>query len=100
LEAHAATQKHLSQLTGAGAFEGQHGMSFAMSSDMAADGVSSGIACIDTSEDIPAMTGRETGANARPVAIRITSSRRMVKLDFTVQFSQKLATTASSTAGQ
>ena len=66
-------------------------MSFAMSSDMAADGVSSGIACIDSSEDIPAMTGRETGANASPVAIRIASRRRMAKLRFTNLDSHKFA---------
>ena len=29
------------------------------------------------------MTGRETGANARPAIIRIASNRRMAKLGFT-----------------
>ena len=75
-------QKHLSQLTGAGAFAGQHGISSAISSDIAEDNISSAIVCSEMSEDAPAMTGREAGANARPVAIRIASSRRMVKLRF------------------
>ena len=100
LEAHAAMQQHLSQLTRAGAFAGQHGISSAISSDIAEDDISSAIVGIDMSEDVPAMTGRETGANARPVAIRIASSRRMVKLCFKDQNSQKLATTASSPAVQ
>jgi hypothetical protein len=74
---------HLSQPIGAGAFDGQHGMSPAISSVMADGDISSAIACIDASEDICAMTGRETGANARPATIRIASSRRMVKFRFT-----------------
>jgi hypothetical protein len=86
-------QKHLSQLTGAGAFSGQHGISSAISFDVAEDSAN---VCMDMPEDVPAVTGRETGANARPVAIRIASSRRMLKLRFKDQNSQKLATTASS----
>jgi len=78
-EVQAAMKTHLSQSTGAGAFDGQQGMSFAIStgSDM------SGIVCIDISGNISAMTGRETGANARPAIKRIASSRRMAKLRFT-----------------
>jgi hypothetical protein len=30
------------------------------------------------------MTGRETGANARPAITRIASSRRIAKLRFTI----------------
>ena len=54
-------------------------MSFAIScaSDM------SGIVCIDISDDISAMTGRDAGANARPAIKRIASSRRMAKYVFT-----------------
>jgi len=83
-------QKHLSQLRGAGAFDGQHGASFAISSVVTDDDISSAIACIEVSEDIPAMTGRETGANARPAIIKIASSRRMTKLRFTCLMSHKL----------
>src|SRR6267142_5085333 len=74
---------HLSQPIGAGAFDGQHGMSPAISSVISAADISSVITCIDASEDICAMTGRETGANARPATTRIASSRRMVKFRFT-----------------
>ncbi len=81
LDAHAAMQKHLSQPTGAGVFGGQHcksAISSVMANDvMAADDISSAIARIEASEGIPAMAGRETGANARPAIIRIASSRRM-----------------------
>jgi len=80
----AAMKTHLSQPTGVGAFDGQHGMSLAISSVMADGDISSAIACIDASEDISAMAGRETGANARPAITRIASSRRMVKFRFTV----------------
>ncbi len=37
------------------------------------------------------MTGRETGANARPAIIRIASSRRMAKGGFTTPDSHRLA---------
>ncbi len=78
----AVMKMHLSQSTGAGAFDGQHGMSVAISSVMA-DNISSAIACIDTSEAISAMTGRDSGANTRPAIIKIASSWRMTKLRFT-----------------
>jgi hypothetical protein len=87
----AAMKTHLSQPTGAGAFDGQHGMSVAISSVAAEDDISSAIACIDTSEEVSAMTGRETGANTRPAITRIASSRRMAKLRFTRQNSHKSA---------
>src|SRR5712664_1680143 len=82
---------HLSQPIGAGAFDGQHGMSPAISSVMSEADILSAIACIDTSGDVSAMTGWETGANARPAITRIASSRRMVKLRFTNPDSHKIA---------
>jgi len=75
----AAMKTHLSQSTGAGAFDGQHGISFAISSVVADGDILCTIACIDTSEDVSAMAGRETGANARPAITRIASSRRMAE---------------------
>jgi hypothetical protein len=88
--------KHLSQPTGAGAFGGQHGMSFAISSVIADIGISSAIACSEAAEDIAAMADRETGANARPAIKRIASSRRMAKLCFTCLISHKRAAIESS----
>jgi hypothetical protein len=90
----AAMKTHLSQPTGVGAFDGQHGMSLAISSAMADADISSAIACIDASEDISAMTGRETGANARPAITMIASSRRMVKFRFTKLDSRNLVAIA------
>jgi hypothetical protein len=87
---HAAMKTHLSQSRGAGAFDGQHGMSFAISSVVGATDMS-GIACIDMSEDISAMAGRETGAKARPAIKRIASSRRKANLRFTDLNSHTLA---------
>ena len=74
-EVHAAMNTHLSQSIGTGALDGQQGICFAIST--APD--TSGIFCIDISGDICAMTGRETGANARPAIKRIASSRLMAK---------------------
>ena len=74
---------HLSQSTGIGAFDGQHGMS---------DGdISSAIACIGASEDVDPITGWETGASTRPAIIKIASSRRMVILRFTKPDSHRIA---------
>jgi hypothetical protein len=73
---------HLSQSIGAGAFEGQHGMSLAISSAVADTDISS---TIDTSEVVPAMTGRDNGANTRPAIMKIASSRRMVIWQSTLQ---------------
>jgi hypothetical protein len=81
LDRQAAMYTHLSQPIGAGALDGQHGMSFAISS-VVADGdgdIPSDIACIDTSGAVSAMTGRETGANARPAITRVASNRRMAR---------------------
>ena len=82
---------HLSQSTGAGAFDGQHGISFAISSIVANGDISSAMACIEASEAVPAMTGWETGASARPAIIKTASSRRIAKLRFTSLISHRLA---------
>ena len=105
----AAMKMHLSQSIGVGAFGGQHGISLAISSIVAdadisdediSDGViSSAIACTGPCEDVAAITGRETGANARPAIIRIASSRRMAKLGFTGLRSHKIAAKGSSGQG-
>jgi hypothetical protein len=110
----AAMKTHLSQSTGTGAFDGQHGMSSAiwaiMSADISVevisgevisgevisgeviggDVISSAIAGTGPCEDGAAITGRETGANARPAIIRIASKRRMAKMRFTVANSHRL----------
>jgi hypothetical protein len=83
----AAMYTHLSQSTGA--FDGQHGTSFAISSIGSDGDISSAIAGIAAWEDITAIAGRETGAKARPAITRIASNRRMAKLRFTgLKFSQ------------
>ena len=95
----AAMKTHLSQSTAAGAFDGQHGMSLAISSiisadisdEVVSDGViSSAIACMGPCEDVAAITGRETGASARPAMTRIASNRRMAKFGFTTGDSHRL----------
>ncbi|SDT43907.1 hypothetical protein SAMN05444158_6068 [Bradyrhizobium canariense] len=88
LAAQAAINTHLSQPIGAGAFDGQQGMSFAISSGMADADISSAIA---GSEVMPAMTGRENGANASPAIMKIASSRRMVIWRFTSTKSHRRA---------
>jgi len=87
---------HLSQSTGAGAFDGQHGMSFAISSIVAEADISSAIAGIELCEGVAAMTGRETGASARPAIIRTASNRRMAAWRFTGLSSPKIAARESS----
>jgi hypothetical protein len=108
----AAMKTHLSQSAGKGAFDGQHGMSLAISSivsadisdDAISDEASSGdvilsaIACRAAGEDVAAITGRETGANARPAIIRIASNRRMAKLGFTTPDSHRLVAMERSPA--
>ena len=79
LDMQAAMYTHLSQPIGVGTLDGQHGMSFAISSAIVDGDVSSAIARIDASEDVCAMTGRETGTKARPAITRIASSRRMAR---------------------
>lgn len=74
----AAMTTHLSQSIGAGALVGQHAMPLAISSVVADMDMSSAIAGIDASEVVPAMTDRDSGANANPAITRIASSRRMV----------------------
>jgi hypothetical protein len=90
LDAQAAMKMHLSQSVGAGALEGQHGMSPAMASVMDVGAIWSG-ACIDRSEEVDAITGRDSGAIARPAIIKIASSLRMAEAIFTNLISHKLA---------
>jgi hypothetical protein len=87
---------HLSQSTGAGAFDGQHRISFAISSVVADRDISSAMACIEAWEVSPAMTGWETGPNARPAIIKTARSRHMARLRFTGPSSHKLAAMGSS----
>jgi hypothetical protein len=94
VDAQAAMKTHLSQPTGGGAFDGQHGMSLAISFIVAgADGVipddvrSSAIAGIEGLEGVSAMTGRETGASAKPAITRIASNRRRAESCFTASTS-------------
>ena len=79
----AAMKTHLSQSTGAGAFDGQQGISLAISSVVADTDTSSDIADIDASA--PAMTGEDSGANTSPAIMTIASRRRMVIWQFTPQ---------------
>ena len=79
----AAMKTHLSQSTGAGAFDGQQGISLAISSIVA--DISSAIAGVEAWEDAPAMTGEDSGANTSPAIMTIASRRRMVIWQFTPQ---------------
>ncbi len=101
----AAMKTHLSQSTGDTAFDGQHGISLAISSivsadisgDVISDGIiSSAIGRTGPCEDVAAITGRDTGANARPAIIRIASNRRMAKFRFIGRNSHNWATMESS----
>ena len=105
MDMQAAMKTHLSQSAGIGAFGGQHGIALAISSIMSADisddaicdgVISSAITCIGACEDVSAITGRATGANASPATIKATSRRRMVKPRFTRQSSHKWAAMESS----
>jgi hypothetical protein len=80
-----AINTHLSQSIGTGALEGQHGMSPAISSDVADIDISSAIADIGASEGVTAMTSRDNGANTSPTIKEIASSRDMVVWRFTPQ---------------
>ena len=79
----AAMKTHLSQSSGAGAFDGQQGISLAISSIIADGELSSAEAGADTSATDPDMAGRESGANARPTTTRIVRKRRMVGMAYT-----------------
>jgi hypothetical protein len=78
----AAMNMHLSQPMGAAAFDGQHGISPAISSGIAVAAISSVIA-ICASTDASAIAGRDIGANASPTINKIESIRRMVVWLFT-----------------
>lgn len=82
---------HLSQPMGAGAFDGQQGMSLAISSVIAGADISSAIAGIDASEIGPAMAGRASGASTSPAITKIANSRQMVIWRVTRQKSHKTA---------
>lgn len=79
----AGMNTHLPQSTGVGALDGQHGISLAILSVMTDGGISSAIASAEARKAGSAMTGRETGANARPAIIKTAKSRRMVNLRLT-----------------
>jgi hypothetical protein len=68
----------LSQPMGVGAFDGQQGISLAISFAVADEDISSAIACIGASDTIPAIAGRDSGTNTSPAIMKIASSRRMV----------------------
>ena len=85
----AAMNTHLSQSTGAGAFDGQQGISLAISSIVA--DISSAIAGVEALEDAPAMTGEDSGANTSPAIMTIASRRRMVIWRFTSAKSHRCA---------
>jgi len=69
--------RHLSQPFGTGAFDGQHGMSFAISSAIADAAISCDMATIAPANGDSAITGRDNGAKTRPAIIKIAKSRRM-----------------------
>ena len=93
----AVMNTHLPQSIGAGALDGQHGMSLAISSVIADGNASSAIACVETPEDDLAITGPETGASAKPAITRIATSRRMVIWQFTPLESHRMAQIGSPT---
>ena len=78
LAAQAAMKMHLSQPMDSGASDGQQGMSPVIASAVGGTDPSSVIADIDTSDTVPAMAGRATGARTRPAITEIASSRRMM----------------------
>jgi hypothetical protein len=84
----AAMNTHLSQSIDAGALAGQQGISPALSA-MVDAGISSAIADMAASSVVPAMAGRDSGANTRPAIITIASSRRMVIWQFTAPKSHR-----------
>ena len=78
LDRQAAMYTHLSQLIGAGALDGQHGMSLAISSAVADIDISFAIPDIAASGIAPAMTGEDSGANTSPAMMTIATRRRIV----------------------
>jgi hypothetical protein len=97
----AAMKTHLSQPAGIGAFDGQHGISLAIPSIASEAAISdeltsSAIAGWELCNGISAITGRESGASARPAIMRIASSRRMAKRGFTSRNSHKWPAMESS----
>jgi hypothetical protein len=82
LDMQAAMNTHLSQSIGTGAFDGQHGISLAISSTVADVDISSAIADIDASAAVPAMTGRDNGASTSPAITEIASRWLMSRRRF------------------
>jgi hypothetical protein len=78
-----AMKTQLSQPTGAAAFDGQHGMSFAISSITAEADISFAMACMCMSAAVRAIPGWETGVRANPAINKIANSRRMRRDGFT-----------------
>lgn len=84
-------RRHFSQSFGAGAFDGQHGMSFAILSAVADAAISCDMAVAASTGGDSAMTGRDNGANARPAIMTIATSQRIVILRCTFRKSHKFA---------
>ena len=72
-----AMSTHVSQSTGP--CDGQHGISLAISSVTVVGDFSSVIACVETRDDSPAMTGCESGPKTSP-AIKTTARRRLMAI--------------------
>lgn len=74
-----AMRRHFSQPVEAGAFDGRHGMSFAISSVVTDAAISCDMAAIAPPGSESAMTGFDSGASARPAIKTVATSRRMVR---------------------
>lgn len=95
----AAMRMHVSQSTGASDFDGQQGMSPAISSVMAA-AIWSATTAAGAPDGRPAIAGRETGANANAAIIRIEISRPMGVRLVTRSASHKTAAMDSRSTGR
>jgi len=85
----AAMNTHLSQSTAAGALVGQQGISLAIGPAVADNDMSSAVADAAASGAVPAITGRDRGANTSPAIRKIASRLRMVIWRFTVPKSHR-----------
>src|ERR1700704_5432277 len=85
----AAMNTHLSQSTAAGALLGQQGISLAIGPAVADNDMSSAVADAAASGVVPAITGRENGANISPAIRKIATSLRMVISRFTTPKSHR-----------
>jgi len=91
LDMQAVMKTHLSQSTDTLAFDGQQGMSLAISSIASIGDISSAITCIEPCTDASATTGRETGASARQAISKTASRRRIARFRITCLNSYSLA---------